>query len=395
MQNVDYTNALNQYKMQAGGFNQIMQPVQRATPLSAIAKMLGGYFASKGMQGSQQGMVNAETDRKDQRLVDLSQAMGAYRGDTPYQPSEDELFPGEAPIEGLRDIGTGQDRMAMAQSMMGSGTESFQNMGLAMIGKDPNSQMGKYQPGNYTPQSWAEFTQSRNPNALKQKESRLIRSEVGNEVNYYHPITGELVNTETVGIAPKDTAAHVAEVAEEKFKKELEWKARIASSVKEAEALAVENGVVLNDYNRATAAMPGLLEAVAELKELAGIATSTIGGKIWDLSVRETGFGATEGANAKAKFIAIVNNQVLPLLKPTFGAAFTVAEGESLKATMGDPNATPAEKMSQLDAFIEQKYRTMATNERQIKAGAASKKAATDEIDFSLMSDEELKALAQ
>ena len=56
----------------------------------------------------------------------------------------------------------------------------------------------------------------------------------------------------------------------------------------------------------------------------------------------------------------------LPLLKPTFGAAFTVAEGESLKATMGDPNATPEEKMAQLDAFIEQKMRTIGTKRREL-----------------------------
>ena len=40
------------------------------------------------------------------------------------------------------------------------------------------------------------------------------------------------------------------------------------------------------------------------------------------------------------------------MLRQTFGAAFTVKEGESLKATLGDPNKSPAEKQTALDSFI-------------------------------------------
>ena len=112
--------------------------------------------------------------------------------------------------------------------------------------------------------------------------------------------------------------------------------------------------------------MPGLTDAVGQLKDLAVIATSTFGGKLFDGAVKQTGFGSTKGATARAKFIAIVNNQVLPLLKETFGAAFTATEGEALKATMGDPDASPEEKIAQLDAFIDQKSRSIETNERQL-----------------------------
>ena len=64
--------------------------------------------------------------------------------------------------------------------------------------------------------------------------------------------------------------------------------------------------------------------------------------------------------------MAIVNNQVLPLLKQTFGGAFTVAEGEALKATLGDPNSDPEEKSAQIDAFIDSKVREIETKERQL-----------------------------
>lgn len=157
-----------------------------------------------------------------------------------------------------------------------------------------------------------------------------------------------------------------------KLTKQLEFKPQIESAVTKARAEATRKGEVLTEFNQAKAALPGLTSAVNELRELAQMATSTIGGRVFDAAVKETGFGATKGATARAKFIAIVNNQVLPLLKPTFGAAFTVQEGEALKATMGDPNATPEEKMVQLDAFIAQKLRDIETKEAQLDQAPAT-----------------------
>lgn len=140
----------------------------------------------------------------------------------------------------------------------------------------------------------------------------------------------------------------------------------IAAMVKMAEKEAVERGDTLTALQRSQAALPGLKDAVGQLRELSSLATSTWGGSVFDVAVKQTGFGSTKGATAKAKFIAIVNNQVLPLLKETFGAAFTATEGESLKATMGDPDASPDEKMAQLDAFIDQKMRDIETKKTQL-----------------------------
>jgi hypothetical protein len=156
---------------------------------------------------------------------------------------------------------------------------------------------------------------------------------------------------------------------EAKLKQQLNFKPQIAKAVADAKSEAAERNEVLTDLSRAQAAMPGLLNAVEQLRDLSKMATSTLGGRIFDTAVKETGFGSTKGATAKAKFIAIINNQVLPLLKPTFGAAFTVQEGESLKATMGDPNASPEEKMAQLDAFIDQKIRDIETKQLQLGQG--------------------------
>jgi len=164
-----------------------------------------------------------------------------------------------------------------------------------------------------------------------------------------------------------DSQAGIIGAKEEaKLGAQLKFKPQINKAVKLAEKEAAERGEVLTDLARMKAAKPGLDQVVENLRELSSIATSTIAGKIFDVGSKELGFGSTKGANARAKFIAIVNNQVLPLLKPTFGAAFTVPEGEALKATMGDPDASPAEKMAQLDAFIEQKVRDIETKEAQL-----------------------------
>lgn len=146
----------------------------------------------------------------------------------------------------------------------------------------------------------------------------------------------------------------------------LAFKPQIEQAVISARLKAQDRGEAFNSLNQLQAALPNLSKAVEELRDLSTVATSTLGGKAFDSVVKESGFGSTKGATARAKFIAIVSNQVLPLLKPTFGAAFTVPEGDALRATMGDPDATPEAKMAQLDAFIEQKIRDIETKQAQL-----------------------------
>jgi len=180
-----------------------------------------------------------------------------------------------------------------------------------------------------------------------------------------------------------------------KLRSKRKYMPEITAAVKLAEKAATERGDVLNDLDRATAAMPSLVSVVGELKELAPIATSTFSGRLFDGAVKELGFGSTKGADARSKFIGIVRNQVLPLLKPTFGAAFTVQEGEKLEAALADPNASPDQKILQLEAFINQKYRNIETAQRQlgVEVGAGQDRGGltVDPVgQSSSLSDEEL-----
>lgn len=106
--------------------------------------------------------------------------------------------------------------------------------------------------------------------------------------------------------------------------------------------------------------MPGLRVVVDQLYDLSNTATFTRAGRLRDDARRALGLPAGEGAIDRASYIAIVDNQILPLLKQTFGAAFTAAEGDRLRETLGDPDASPEEKHAKLEAFIGQQERNMS-----------------------------------
>lgn len=110
-------------------------------------------------------------------------------------------------------------------------------------------------------------------------------------------------------------------------------------------------------YESMSSKLPGLEQVVTELDGLADKATYTTAGKALDWGMKELGMQPRDAALARSEYIAKVDNQVLPMLRDTFGAAFTVKEGETLRATLGDPDKSPAEKKAVLRAFIDQKKR--------------------------------------
>lgn len=113
-------------------------------------------------------------------------------------------------------------------------------------------------------------------------------------------------------------------------------------------------------YQSLSSKMPGLTQVVGELNDLGQKATYTATGQGVDFVRKQIGMDPRPEAVARAEYIAKVDNQVLPLLRDTFGAAFTQKEGETLRNTLGDPDKSPQEKQATLTAFIEQKQRDLA-----------------------------------
>lgn len=130
----------------------------------------------------------------------------------------------------------------------------------------------------------------------------------------------------------------------------------LANAERDKKAGAAE-GEALASYRSMMSKLPGIETVITELEDLSDKATYTATGKAIDWGRKELGMSPRDSALARAEYIAKVDNQVLPMLRDTFGAAFTQKEGETLRATLGDPDKSPAEKKAVLQAFIKQKRR--------------------------------------
>ena len=209
------------------------------------------------------------------------------------------------------------------------------------------------------------LTIAQDPNATELERNSAKRA-LGSMAKVGTSAQERIAQDETLGqqvVAQKSAEATGTETG--KAKTQLKFKPQITKAVKLAEKEATERGEVLTELGRMEASLPGVKEVVNELLELSDIATSTLGGKAFDFVVKQSGFGSTKGATAKAKMEAIVDNQVLPLLKETFGAAFTATEGEALKASLVNPDSSPAQRKAQLEAFLAQKERNIRTKQTQ------------------------------
>jgi hypothetical protein len=134
----------------------------------------------------------------------------------------------------------------------------------------------------------------------------------------------------------------------------------------------------METYRSMTSKLPALEETVGKLNDLSQTATYTTTGQLYDLLRKEFNRPPRQSAVDRAEYISIVDNQILPLLRDTFGAAFTQKEGESLKNTLGDPNKTPKEKQVTLKSFINQKKNDIESQYRKIQSYGINKQA-TDE----------------
>ena len=122
-----------------------------------------------------------------------------------------------------------------------------------------------------------------------------------------------------------------------------------------AEAAGTEQGKQEALFKDMGASLPRLEQVVSQLSELGKTATYTKTGQAYNAARRELGMQPPDSAIARKEYISKVDNEVLPLLRQTFGAQFTQREGESLKLTMGDPDASPSEKEAVLRSFIDSK----------------------------------------
>ena len=122
-------------------------------------------------------------------------------------------------------------------------------------------------------------------------------------------------------------------------------------------------------YRSMVSRMPQLNDMAERLSKLGQVATYTMTGRAFNAAAREAGFDLDDAAQARQAYISMVDNEILPLLRDTFGAQFTQKEGETLRATLGDPNLSPPEKDARIRAFITNKVNTIESLRREMDYG--------------------------
>ena len=150
--------------------------------------------------------------------------------------------------------------------------------------------------------------------------------------------------------------------------------------IEESKVIGKNIATVRNDLAEFEANLPRLQEVVEELGALAEIATYTEAGLGYDAIQRQLGMDMNKGAIARKEYTSKVDNEILPLLRQTFGAQFTVEEGKALKATLGDPDAHPDEKKAVLKSFIENKVAQIKIKERLLEQITGGKDLSMEEL---------------
>jgi hypothetical protein len=112
--------------------------------------------------------------------------------------------------------------------------------------------------------------------------------------------------------------------------------------------------------------MPAFEEMAKQLNEVGKDSTYTLAGQGYDWVIRNLGLGATKGAEARERYKQIVNNELLPKLRETFGGQLSDAERENLLATLGNVDLTPQEREQAVKSFVESKKRQLEGYKRQL-----------------------------
>ena len=211
---------------------------------------------------------------------------------------------------------------------------------------------------------WAyNIAEARKAGLSEDEVNKLIKDRLATQAKGFDTLQGQAyASAYGKGMGELPTARDISAAKERgTLETQLELKPQIAQAESQAKLRATD----IDELGNMTSKLPELTKTIQKLGELGKKATYTSIGRGSDWLMREAGLPVGEGAKARTQYISMVNNQVLPLLRDTFGAAFTVQEGESLKATLGDPNKSPDEKQRVLEAFMNQKINDIKSKQRK------------------------------
>ena len=341
----------------AGGY------VVPINPLQGLAKMLQAYGGRRGDEIATEQSKEVVAQRNKAMADTLRGAFEPKTESVPYQDDAGEAM-GVGTPEGLtggykqtprtpqeisQALLSNPDTMQLGGQMMVADAKGQADLNRALQTEAFKQQMKATAPGEQ-PSNVREWEYFKNLNPADQQKYLNVKRQMYEVTNI-----GNVPNL--VGRLPGLTPTPLSTLPQE-----VEGKAAVARGVEAGKAKG-EADVSLVEMQ---ANLPRLEVVVKQLDGLGKEATYTKVGQARDILQRELGMDPGAAAIARKEYIAKVDNEVLPLLRQTFGAQFTQKEGESLKVTLGDPNASPAEKAAVLRSFIDSKRAQVETQKRKV-----------------------------
>lgn len=336
-------------------------------PLGALAQGLNAYTAAN--QGSQINQAEIENKRIDSADMDtfLNTLSPEYKAEEARdaltqnsyntnnvpaamrtQPMQPPQYQGSPTVEALRA------KLAIDTALARSGV-GMKYGNSPVYGVDEQGNTRAYQINNQglpveevvMPHGVRLTNPNTNPNDMRAQKDAIYGAENANI-----PIISRLKRLEK---ALDDTSAAKSELENQETLSLAE-----AERIKSEDAAKAYSAAMV-DLDEYQAFLPRLQEVVTKLKRLGETASYTLFDQGVDFYKEQTKQDPSQGRIDREGYISTVANEVLPLLRKTFGAAFTAAEGESLKVTLGDPDTSSKVKNAALDSFIEQKIGQIKT----------------------------------
>lgn len=341
----------NRYQLaQAMGMNALQPQQGVASPLGALAKILSVYFAKRGMDQAQSERQSTLQEQQSQNRMEMANALSAYRGDTPYQPSPMETFGPEDQLPpGLKMEGQGQDRGALLQALMESENPQYQQMAFkAMLG-------GSELPSSI--QEWQMYN-----SMAPQDQERYLQMKRANK--FLDVGTGFVVPSQTEPTQVRPVASRGLKPSEEPgYKADV----KTAEKTAEAEVKKIQN-------------KPKVIAAISDLERQTNVVQDTINKALETISPWSTGAGAlfdflpeSEAGKLKNYLDTIRANvgfdklQRMRDMSPTGGALGQVSELENrlLQAVNGALDPRQSDQLRENLMTIKDLYSQVLEEKRQ------------------------------
>lgn len=166
---------------------------RRIHPLEGLAKILQSYMGARDLAGANAEKTALMQQRKDAMGAENEKLAGLLMG-TPAMPMPTRLDDEGNSNAGLDIAAKAPDRQGAIAALMQSQDPSRQGMGLQMMLAQPKSAldyMGKLDPKDYTPESFAKFQQTLNPSMLAPRVKNEFVN--GQAVNPYETKAGTVI----------------------------------------------------------------------------------------------------------------------------------------------------------------------------------------------------------